>query len=144
MQLAKLTLGAILCAALPVASAAESQIASYYVELGPQDFYNSSGTRLTNGASIFQQDRANYHRFGIRHGGDSGDPVFGNREMRSQIGTLLSRTEDAALLQSIARMDPATAARTGYADWIVFICGTNGRMTKLVIDYADGDGYNGC
>lgn len=82
--------------ALPSTGLADDLIADYYVELGPQDFYNSSGTRLTDTATIFAQDRANVHRFGIRHGGDSMDPVFSSREMRAQIPALLARGNVAA------------------------------------------------
>ncbi|MEM7471402.1 MAG: hypothetical protein AAF340_08620 [Pseudomonadota bacterium] len=137
-----------LCAAaallvFPQTSAADDLIAAYFVELGPQDFYNSRGTRLGNVGGIFQQDRANVHRFGMRHGGDSLDPVFTSPEMRAQIPTLLARG-NANAWADIAQMDPATAARPGYADYRVSICGRGGAVTYMFIDYADGDGYGSC
>ncbi len=130
-------------AVLPGFAGADDLIADYFVELGPQDFYNSSGTRLTSTAQIFQQDRANVHRFGIKHGGDSTDPVFGNREMRAQIPTLLGRGNVAAWAD-VAGYDPANAARPGYADYRVAICGRGGAVTYMFIDYADGDAYGKC
>lgn len=130
-------------AILPLTAHADDLIADYFVELGPQDFYNSSGTRLTSTAAIFQQDRANVHRFGIRHGGDGLDPIFSNRDLRAQIPTLLSRGNVAAWAD-VATMDPATAARPGYADYRVAICGRGGAVTYMFIDYADGDAYGSC
>ncbi len=134
---------ASLLAILPVVTTADELIADYFVELGPQDFYNSSGTRLTSTAQIFQQDRANVHRFGIKHGGDSIDPVFGNREMRAQIPTLLGRG-NVNVWADVARYDPQTAARPGFADYRVAICGRGGAVTYMFIDYADGDAYGSC
>lgn len=117
----------------PFGAAADDLIADYFVELGPQDFYNSKGARLTDTAAIFAQDRANVHRFGIRHGGDSLDPVFGSREMRAQIPALLARG-NVASWADVAGYDPANAARPGYADYRVAICGRGGAVTYMFID----------
>lgn len=46
---------------------------------------NSSGAPLKNFCAIVQQDRANYHRFGIRNDGDQGDPIFANKAARARI-----------------------------------------------------------
>lgn len=78
-------LAAILAVTLPVAAQAQQLIGSYYATLGPNDLYNSSGTRLGDFGAILQQDRANVHRFGIYDPLDQGDPYFGNRNVRSQI-----------------------------------------------------------
>ena len=137
------TLTACLLACLPLTATADELIADYFVELGPQDFYNSSGTRLGTTAQIFQQDRANVHRFGIRHGGDSLDPVFADRAMRARIPELLARG-NASNWDDVAGYDPATAARPGFADYRVAICGRGGAVTYMFIDYADGDFYNSC
>lgn len=134
----------LVISALPAASFAQEEIDRYFVELGPQDFYNSSGTRLTSGAAIFQQDRANFHRFGIQHGGDSSDRIFSNRDMRALIPELLARGSNPGFVQFVASLDPASAARPGYADYIIFVCGSNGRVTSMVLDNADGDSYLGC
>ena len=64
---------------------AQQLLGEYYTLIGPQDFFNSSGTRLGNFCAIIQQDRANYHRFGIRDEGDGWDPFFENRAARSRI-----------------------------------------------------------
>lgn len=80
-----LVLAVALALVAPVAASAQQLIGSYYATLGPNDLYNSSGTRLGGLGSILQQDRANVHRFGIYDAGDQGDPYFGNRNVRSQI-----------------------------------------------------------
>lgn len=80
-----LFLAALLAISAPVAASAQQLIGSYYATLGPNDLYNSSGTRLSDFGAILQQDRANVHRFGIYDQGDQGDPYFGNRNVRSQI-----------------------------------------------------------
>lgn len=137
-------IAAVLSLTLGMATTAHSEeIARYYVELGPQDFFNSSGTRLRDGAAIFQQDRANYHRFGIRHGGDGGDPVFGSRDMRARIPSLFANGPSGAWLNDIAGYD-SNSARTGYADYLVLVCGTGGNPTYMFLNFADGDAYDTC
>lgn len=144
MEFLKKVVLAAAAVVMPVSAFADQEVAAYFVELGPQDFYNSSGKRLTDGGSIFQQDRANYHRFKIRHGGDQSDPVFGKSANRALIPELMRKGSNTGFLQSIARLDPATAARPGYAEYRIFVCANNGRLTRMILNYADGDGYNGC
>ncbi|WP_425039211.1 hypothetical protein [Primorskyibacter sp. S187A] len=135
---------AMAMASLPAISWSDTDLAEYYVELGPQDFYNSSGKRLTSGAAIFQQDRANVHRFGIRHGGDSLDPFFASRANRARIPQLFTDPNNRRWLDDIARMNPETAARRGFADYVVIICGNGNTITRLILDYADGDARSSC
>lgn len=146
MLIRGLTTGLLACclAAMSTASSADSELGAYFVELGPEDFFNSRGVRLTDGGAIFQQDRANYHRFGVRHGGDSSDPYFSTRDLRAAIPSLFTHPNDRQWLADIARMDPQRAARPGYADYRVLICGSGGRMTRLLLDFADGDAYSSC
>ena len=68
-----------------MATAQEYLLGVYGTTIGPRDYYNSSGTRLNNLAALIAQDRANYHRFGIRDQSDENDPVFSDRAMRAQI-----------------------------------------------------------
>ncbi len=67
--------------------AAQQILAVYDARLGPQDRVNSSGQPLRDVCAVVQQDRANYHRFGIRDPVDDGDPVFGDRDMRALIAS---------------------------------------------------------
>lgn len=101
---------ACLAALLPVAAAAPNltlaqeyeSVGSYRTTLGASDMQNSSGLRLTDFCAIVQQDRANYHRFGIRDPGDQGDPHFANRSNRSKIaGNCTFANRDAAMVRDI-------------------------------------------
>jgi hypothetical protein len=64
-------------------SRAQELIESYVAFLSETDHFNSNGQRLTSAAAIIRQDRANFHRFGIRDPQDEDDSFFadsGNRE----------------------------------------------------------------
>ena len=64
-------------------SRAQELIESYVAFLSEADHFNSNGQRLTSAAAIIRQDRANFHRFGIRDPQDEDDSFFadaGNRE----------------------------------------------------------------
>lgn len=80
---------ALLALAAPV-SAAEL-IESYQARLSSADHYNSSGSRLTSTAAIIRQDRANFHKFGIRDGEDEGDRFFADQGNRALMERLLER-----------------------------------------------------
>lgn len=68
-----------------VPAGAQQFMGEYYTSIYAEDMRNSRGQPLGDFCAIVQQDRANYHRFGIRHDGDQGDPFFGSREMRARI-----------------------------------------------------------
>jgi hypothetical protein len=75
------SIGIALFAATP--SRAQELIESYVALLSDADHFNSNGQRLTSAAAIIRQDRANFHRFGIRDRQDQNDRFFadaGNRE----------------------------------------------------------------
>ncbi len=61
---------------------------SYVAYIGTDDLYNSRGERLSSAAQVLRQDRANYHRFGLRQRGDESDALFDtapNREVMTRI-----------------------------------------------------------
>ncbi|MEL7115313.1 MAG: hypothetical protein AAGP08_06930 [Pseudomonadota bacterium] len=66
-------------------AAAQQIIAEYRTMLGPHDMRNASGARLTDLCAIVQQDRANYHRFGMRDELDSFDAAFSDPAMRAKM-----------------------------------------------------------
>jgi len=70
-----------LMAAAPLA--ADDLLASYSAYIGRDDLYNSKGQRLQEPWQILRQDRANFHRFGIRQPGDDWDPFFGDINNRA-------------------------------------------------------------
>ncbi|MCW1950607.1 MAG: hypothetical protein KIH44_004475 [Octadecabacter sp.] len=78
---------AVVCglALLPMAAQAENQITGFMTHLGPSDAVSSRGVQLNDLCAIVQQDRANYHRFGLREELDSSDPVFASTDRRAMI-----------------------------------------------------------
>ncbi len=110
--------------------AQERLLAEYVADIGPEDHYNSSGTRLTSFAALIAQDRANYHRFGIRHRSDGNDPIFASREMRAQIGPGVLRIEDY-YRQYVASIVASNGQGGTYM--IVQVFGTGNRITRISI-----------
>ena len=66
-------------------------IDSYLARLGPNDHYNSRGKRLTSAAAVIRQDRANYHKFGLRDPEDENDSVFADIQQRAFLERNLNR-----------------------------------------------------
>ncbi len=85
--LSKALAAALLASVLALGSAAPVQaqdvVARYTAFIGTDDLFNSNGVRLREPWQILRQDRANYHRFGIRQPGDEGDPFFASAENRA-------------------------------------------------------------
>lgn len=71
--------------------AARELIEIYHAKLGSDDHFNSRGQRLTNAAAIIRQDRANYHKFGVRDRGDTGDVYFSSKQNRATLERMLRR-----------------------------------------------------
>ena len=69
--------------AAPVA--AQELLGGYFTTIGYEDMRNSKGVRLGDFCAIIQQDRANYHKFGVRHEYDEGDPWFTTLANRKKI-----------------------------------------------------------
>lgn len=84
------TLLALLLPALP--AGAQQLIGSYVAYIGQADLYNSNGQRLTEHWQVLRQDRANYHRFGIRQRGDEWDPFFASMENRARMEQMVMHT----------------------------------------------------
>jgi len=129
---------AVMCATTP--AGASDVLGSYYAAFGPQDYWNSSGKPLTDFVAVLQQDRANFHRFNNRDRYDDDDPFFSNREMRAAIPALFAAGGNDGWAGPVS--PPAWDILD--ADVIVFICGAGGRVTHLIVDNANGDGYSGC
>lgn len=112
--------------------AKDDVIAEYLAWLGPEDIVNSQGVRLTNFGSVLAQDRANYHRFGIRHRLDSSDSIFGSRDMRSALPRFYDagRTVESHILQDVM------SGRGHFV--LVRVMGTGGRVTH--VDVYEGAG----
>ena len=112
------------------AQAQERLMAKYIADIGPQDHFNSSGALLTTFAALLAQDRANYHRFGIRHPNDGSDPIFGSRAMRAQI--------NGATVQIPSYYTPYTSHmvnnRPGASYMVVYVFGNGATISRITIE----------
>ncbi|UXN73188.1 hypothetical protein N8D56_19775 [Devosia sp. A8/3-2] len=98
--LARAASAACPAAAIPGPAAAQSTIRSlptqdhiidsYIAQIGYHDLHNSSGARLTNPWQVLRQDRANYHRYGLRDPYDQDDIFFGSEGNRATMESMLS------------------------------------------------------
>ena len=131
----------LLVVALAPAAAAQETLATYFAALGSQDYFNSSGARLSTFAQVLQQDRANFHRFGLRDASDQGDPIFADRQARAAIPALFAAGDNAWWTSQ--PLSPPRGAPSD-AHILVFICGSGGRVTHLLVNHANGDGYMTC
>ena len=84
-----LAVAAAILAAIPTTAVAQDLIGSYVAYIGREDLYNSKGARLSEPWQIIRQDRANYHRFGIRHAGDEWDSFFGDFNNRAAMERMI-------------------------------------------------------
>ncbi|MDP5307400.1 hypothetical protein [Paracoccus spongiarum] len=130
---------ALFLAALPAASPAQewTQFAYYLARIGPEDLRSSSGQPIRSLGGALQQDRANYHRFGIRHANDESDPVFANRDLRARIPAMVAAGGNDR--GRLARM-----AREGRPfDVGVFVCGS-GNTPSVIYIAGRGEDHSGC
>lgn len=81
----------VLALAGAVPAFAQDWIGGYTAYIGEDDLYNSKGARLKEPWQILRQDRANYHRFGIRQRGDEGDPFFSSADNRAAMEQMVMR-----------------------------------------------------
>jgi hypothetical protein len=88
-----LVLAIAAAACMPTLALAQAQqlIGSYVALLSERDHFNSNGQRLESAAAIIRQDRANFHRFGIRDPEDQDDPFFGDEANRAALEQMLER-----------------------------------------------------
>jgi S1-C subfamily serine protease len=80
-----------LAANIPLRVNAQQLIGSYTALLSETDHFNSRGQRLTTAAAVIRQNRANFHRFGIRSPEDQDDPFFGEERNRAALEYMLDR-----------------------------------------------------
>lgn len=105
------------------ALAQDQSIGTYMAYLGPEDLVSSSGLRLESAAAIVAQDRANFHRFGVRHAQDEADPWFESRGHRMAIPDLVDMSASTA---SVIVQQGALVAVTVFAD-------PTGQMTRMLV-----------
>jgi hypothetical protein len=96
-----LTLAIAATAWMPAPAQAQQLVGSYVALLSEADHLNSNGQRLTSAAAIIRQDRANFHRFGIRDAEDQDDTFFADEGNRAALEQMLER----------GRADPGVISR---------------------------------
>lgn len=89
LKAASVALALSLASAVP--AFAQDWIGGYSAYIGEDDLYNSKGARLKEPWQILRQDRANYHRFGIRQRGDEGDSFFSSADNRAAMEQMVRR-----------------------------------------------------
>lgn len=111
---------------------AEEVIAEYLTWLDAKDTVTSKGVKLGSFGAVLAQDRANYHRFGIRQELDTSDPVFSDREMRAKLPQLYQAGSpvESYILQDVM------SGRGHYV--FVRVLGENGHITH--VDVYEGAG----
>jgi hypothetical protein len=96
-----LTLAIAAATCIPTFAQAQQLIGSYIALLSEADHFNSNGQRLTSAAAIIRQDRANFHRFGIKDPQDQDDAFFADEANRATLEQMLER----------GRADPGVISR---------------------------------
>ena len=76
---------------LAAPAGAQQLIESYSARLSSVDHFNSNGERLTSPAAIIRQDRANFHKYGIRDPEDENDRFFADMANRALMERLIER-----------------------------------------------------
>lgn len=105
-----------------VPALADELLESYVARLGANDHFNSSGQRLTSPALIIRQDRANFHKYGVRDPDDQNDVFFQDARNRELLQQFLAqgRTTPAAY-RMIVNGQPlvrVSVYRSGQGDYV--------------------------
>lgn len=107
---------------------ADEVIDGYSAYIGQDDLYNSNGVRLTEALQIIRQDRANFHKFGLRQRGDEDDSYFASESNRAKAEAMLQNGE----------ISPAAARRIVRGDVTVHVMiygkGTVGRSLEVIVE----------
>ncbi len=118
-----------LCLTLATPVAAQELVGSYVAYISRDDLYSSKGTRLREPWQVLRQDRANFHRFGIRQAGDETDSFFASKENRGIMERMIMN----------GSIDPAAARilTQGGATVFVRIYGSGSRGTSVRVTVVD-------
>jgi len=96
-----------LAANIPIHSNAQQLIGNYTALLSEADHFNSRGQRLATAAAVIRQNRANFHRFGIRSPEDQDDPFFASEGNRAALEQMLDRGRaDPGIIERIVNGPP--------------------------------------
>lgn len=78
-------------AAFAAPAMADEYLGSYVARISDSDHYNSNGQYLDSVAQMVRQDRANFHKYGIRDPDDDSDPWFRTNGQRARLQSMLER-----------------------------------------------------
>jgi len=111
-------IGLITALSLPSLALAQAPSETYEARLSDADHYNSEGVRLTTVAAIIRQDRANFHRFGVRDPEDQDDAFFESAANRARLESLVARSHiSPRARRAILNGEPLVEVYI-YRDWI--------------------------
>ncbi len=103
-------LAAVAFAALSAASPAlaDQFLGSYVARISSSDHFASDGYALDTAAQMVRQDRANFHKFGIRDPEDDSDPWFRSTSSRARFEKMLNKSSamSGATRNAIANGEP--------------------------------------
>ena len=103
-------------------------IDGYSAYIAQDDLYNSKGERLTQPWQVIRQDRANYHKFGIRQDGDENDSYFASEANRATAEAMLAQGE-------ISRADGKRIMRGDTTIHVmIYGRGTVGRSLRVIAE----------
>ena len=119
-----LAVGLVLVASPALACGVE--LDTYSARLGNADHFNSNGTRLRSAAAILRQDRANFHKFGIKDPEDEWDSYFSKKSNRARMESLLKRgTFEPGARNAIVNNTPFVFVRICGSPAAVFVSVSN-------------------
>lgn len=106
----RLLLAAAAFAAMSAAgpALADQFLGSYVARISSSDHFASDGYRLDTAAQMVRQDRANFHKFGIRDPEDDSDPWFRSTSSRARFEAMLNKSSamSGATRSAIANGEP--------------------------------------
>ena len=95
-----------------------SSLARYMCQIGDEDLRNSRGERLAEVGEVLAQDRANFHKYGVRHRRDMDEESYFTTPERRQLFYKI-RIEGPASLKKSILQGGAIVVVTVYPDRVV-------------------------
>ena len=97
---------------------AQQLLDSYTAYIGIEDLHNSKGARLTQPWQVLRQDRANFHKFGIRDPEDESDGFFSNKGNRALLEKMLRKGKTPGWVYDAIVNDTPLIQVTVYNDFV--------------------------
>lgn len=120
----------VILVGLAAAPPENATVYGYRAQLESVDLTNSDGEALQNLGAILQQDRANYHRFGIRQDFDEYDPFFDDFQTRTQMQALYKPGPRDAEIEDLLAFGVVIQL-------VIEVCLRDGRPVQISVRYDD-------